>query len=60
MTTQTKVGSRPGWGTKIVDGALWAVGATLVGFVLHKIFPTEPTVVVLARGKNDEDEDKDE
>lgn len=46
--------------TKVVDGALWAVGAGVVGFLLHRLFPSEPTVVVLRNPpKHEEDKDED-
>lgn len=60
MSTDPKVESRPAL-NRILDGALWAVGAGVVGFILHRIFPAEPTVVVLARDeRKDEREDERE
>lgn len=46
-TDPQTVGSRPAW-DRIVDGALFAIGAGVATFVLTKIWPTKPTVVVLA------------
>ena len=42
---------------KVIDGALWAVGAGVVGFLLHRLFPSEPTVVVLKEHRKDPEED---
>ena len=47
---------------KIVEGAFWALGAGAVTYLFHRLLPSEPTVVVLARdkdgdGKRDEEDD---
>ncbi len=53
-------GNDEGFVDRLLSGAVFGLGATAAGLLLHRVFGRPPEVVVVMAGDDDDDDDDDD